>query len=818
MNIASNKRIALGLSLAFSIITSQSYGQNNGMSIGKGGEAPNKHAIFEAVASDKGVLIPRMSGVQRNNITPDISANGLLVYDTDLNGFMYFDGTEWLPVTPDPIWQELALEGYKLSITPGNSVILPKQVLSYDPLTYSLIFDGKSISLANLATGPSGDFDPSNELQTLSIKGDSIFISSGNGIKLPASLTGSDAQKISFSDVTNILSLENGGTADLSKFATDIDPANELQSLSILGNFISISDGNSIELPSGITGADDQKVSFDDATNVLTLEDGGTADLSKFAADIDPANELQSLSILGNFISISDGNSIELPSGITGADDQKVSFDDATNVLTLEDGGTADLSKFTTDIDPANELQSLSILGNFISISDGNSIELPSGITGADDQKVSFDDATNVLTLEDGGTADLSKFATDIDPANELQSLSILGNFISISDGNSIELPSGITGADDQKVSFDDATNVLTLEDGGTADLSKFATDIDPANELQSLNILGNFISISDGNSIELPSGITGADDQKVSFDDATNVLTLEDGGTADLSKFATDIDPANELQSLSILGNTISISDGNSIVIPAGSDDQSLSIDNATNILSLEDGGSVDLSKYLVDLDADASNELQTISYANDSLELSLGGGKVKLVQTETDPTWVSVKNNYYTKTELQTTGDAIISWENITNVPASIDLDATDDFSGDYADLTNTPTATLSDNAVPRWDAATSTFTDGLIVDNNSNVSIGGPVNTSYLLFVNGKFGSAGINELSDARFKTNVTSFTPKLDKVCQMRAVTYSWDTISFPERHFSKDQEIGFIAQEVEALFPQFNPVGGSHAL
>ncbi len=59
------------------------------------------------------------------------------------------------------------------------------------------------------------------------------------------------------------------------------------------------------------------------------------------------------------------------------------------------------------------------------------------------------------------------------------------------------------------------------------------------------------------------------------------------------------DNDPSNELQSLSISGQTLTISDGNSIELPisggdGGSDDQTLSLDGS--LLTIEDGNSVNL------------------------------------------------------------------------------------------------------------------------------------------------------------------------------------------------------------------------------
>lgn len=48
----------------------------------------NPSAITEFESTDKGVLIPRMTTTQRDNI--DDPAEGLLVYDTDLEVFYYF--------------------------------------------------------------------------------------------------------------------------------------------------------------------------------------------------------------------------------------------------------------------------------------------------------------------------------------------------------------------------------------------------------------------------------------------------------------------------------------------------------------------------------------------------------------------------------------------------------------------------------------------------------------------------------------------------------------------------------------------------------
>ncbi len=62
--------------------------------MGIGTAAPNPSAVLHLEASDKGLLIPRLTTAQRNAIASP--ATGLLVFDTNSNQFWYFDGTIWV--------------------------------------------------------------------------------------------------------------------------------------------------------------------------------------------------------------------------------------------------------------------------------------------------------------------------------------------------------------------------------------------------------------------------------------------------------------------------------------------------------------------------------------------------------------------------------------------------------------------------------------------------------------------------------------------------------------------------------------------------
>ena len=138
------------------------------------------------------------------------------------------------------------------------------------------------------------------------------------------------------------------------------------------------------------------------------------------------------------------------------------------------------------------------------------------------------------------------------------QTLSISNRTISISNGNSIELPA------DKDTVYDDSAlkeRVKNLEDK-------------PEKTNQTLAINDRTISISNGNSIELPA------DKDTVYDDSAlkeRVKNLEDK-------------PEKTNQTLAINDRTISISNGNSIELPADKDtvyDDSAIIERISNLES---------------------------------------------------------------------------------------------------------------------------------------------------------------------------------------------------------------------------------------
>jgi hypothetical protein len=70
--------------------TFYSFAQN---SVGIGTSSPNSSAALDITSTTKGLLIPRMTGVQKNAIASP--ATGLLVFDTDSKAIWTYDGAAW---------------------------------------------------------------------------------------------------------------------------------------------------------------------------------------------------------------------------------------------------------------------------------------------------------------------------------------------------------------------------------------------------------------------------------------------------------------------------------------------------------------------------------------------------------------------------------------------------------------------------------------------------------------------------------------------------------------------------------------------------
>lgn len=304
--------------------------------------------------------------------------------------------------------------------------------------------------------------------------------------------------------------LEDFGTSELSSVPyalygedDDSDPTNEIQSLSLETNTLSLSNSDeTVDLTTYLDNTDAQELNL--SGSELSISGGNSVDLGPLGANTDE----QTLAVSGTELSISNGNTVDLSA--------------------LQDGTGTDA-------------QELTLTGSNLSISGGNSVDLSSlsGGTGTDDQALSLTD--NTLTLEDGGTVDLSSYLDNTDTQlTEAQVDAFVANNGYLT-----------TATDDQAISLTD--NTLTLEDGGSVDLSGYLDNTDA--QTLDLNV-DNMLSIQNGGAdVDLNRFMDNTDNQSLTLDET--ILTLEDGGSVDLTTF---LDNSDDQELALSPGNLLSI------------------------------------------------------------------------------------------------------------------------------------------------------------------------------------------------------------------------------------------------------------------
>lgn len=268
-------------------------------------QAPNKFR-YQAVAREQsgavitGNISIRLSfledsenGTQRYAETHNVTTNAQGVFDLSIGS-----GTPVMGNLDDVVWKG---HNYWLKVemkTPGASNFTEMGKTQLLSVPYAMYAAESGSGGTNYIPGPgivingnlltASDPSPTNELQTLTVNGNQLHISDGNTVALPVGPTYTPGQGISI--FGNVIN------------ATDNSPENELQTLTVNGNQLSISDGNSVTLPTGTT-----------YTGGLGIQiNGNTIN----AIDASPTNEIQTLSLNGSQLSLSNGGgSVQLPAG-----------------------------------------------------------------------------------------------------------------------------------------------------------------------------------------------------------------------------------------------------------------------------------------------------------------------------------------------------------------------------------------------------------------------------------------------------------------------------------------------------------------------
>ena len=80
---------------------------------------------------------------------------------------------------------------------------------------------------------------------------------------------------------------------------------------------------------------------------------------------------------------------------------------------------------------------------------------------------------------------------------------------------------------------------------------------------------------------------------------------------------------------------------------------------------------------------------------------------------------------------------------------------------------------------------------------------------------VYITGNLCATSTNCVSDIRYKKNITSLQSSLNNVLRLKGVNYDWRKEEFPEQNFTTQRQTGFIAQELEAIYPEMVATDGN---
>ena len=375
--------------------------------------------------------------------------------------------------------------------------------------------------------------------------------------------------------VENNAPVLNGRTLTVN--GSSVELPNDLQELSLNGNKLSLSKGNSVELPEyKNTAYDDTEVK--NRLSVLEAKkDNDTiyddTNLRNRVASLESKrdNDNQTLTLDGRTISISGGNSITLP------EDRDTVYNDS------------DLKRRITELEGKtdNFVSSVGISRN------GNMIKLTYTFVDGTIKETEFEDKDTVTLAYDDTALKSRVKALEDKPDRDNQSLTFNGTTgeLSISNGNTVTIPNG-------KQTISKQGNKLILSNGGgEVDLPQpnnaVAYDDKPLrdrvtalegrrdNDNQTITLNDRTLSISHGNSVTLPS-------DKQTITKQGNRLVLSNGGGEIELPTPKDSVPYDDTS----LRNRVKALEDR-----PDKDNQTLSLEG--NKLKLTNGGEVNLEKY---------------------------------------------------------------------------------------------------------------------------------------------------------------------------------------------------------------------------
>jgi hypothetical protein len=437
------------------------------------------------------------------------------------------------------------------------------------------------------------------------------------------------------------------------------------------------------------------------------------------------------------------------------------------------------------DLSATNELQTISLTGNQLSLSNGGgSVNLPSGNNYNAGNGINITGTAPNFTISNLG---------DLSTTNELQTLSLSGNQLTLSNGGgSVNLPSGNTYTAGAGISITGtAPNFNILNTG----------DLSALNELQTVSLNGTVLTLSGNNSNVDLAGLLGssslwAQNGNQIFNTNTGSvligtntptigkLQVENSGTGAAGAFFSKGDiPALYVENTGNGGGGyFNAGNGPALITEKGF----VGIHNTSPSYQLD----VDGASRIASMGADAQLQLENLSADAGSLVLKnnvAGGWKV------------SGKNGNSAEFAIDVFKPAqpSVRFLRFDGINGEITLGSTVAGLGRTRVLHGNDGFFLKNNAgTYEWEFFVNTGDGALELYNNAGL---GPVGGAPV----GTFATNGVYIPSDARFKKEVENVGSTLEKMMQLRPVSYRYRNESQ-----SANRSIGFLAQDVQQLFPE----------
>jgi uncharacterized protein (TIGR02145 family) len=427
-------------------------------------------------------------------------------------------------------------------------------------------------------TNDAGYLTSFTESQILSISNDTIYLTGGSFVKLPAGFDG---------DYNSLTNKPNFAPVATSGNYSELNGKPNLAPVATTGNYSDLND-----LPTIPTVPTDVSV-FNNDAGYLT-RDSLPTNVSVFTNDagyLTSFTESQILSISNDTIYLTGGSFVKLPAGFDGDYNSLTNkpnlapvattgnYNDLNDLPTIPNVPT-NVSAFNNDagyLTSFTESQILSISNDTIYLTGGSFVKLPAGFDG------DYNSLTNRPNLAPVAT---SGNYSDLNGKPNLAPVATTGNYSDLNDLPTIpNVPTDVSA-------FNNDAGYLTRDSLPTS-VSAFTNDagyLTSFTESQILSISNDTIYLTGGSFVKLPTaeGFSG------SYNDLTDKPTIPNVPT-NVSAFTNDagyLTSFTESQILSISNDTIFLTGGSFVKLPAGFDGDYNSLTNKPNLAPVATSG----------------------------------------------------------------------------------------------------------------------------------------------------------------------------------------------------------------------------------